>query len=350
MLLVIFGAGASFDSSPPVRQTTVDPVPPPLAQDLVSPQFARIAREVPTSQQIIARLRRRMTADPPGSLESELAALSTTSATSAVRRQQLAAFRFYLYRVIEQTVEQWLHFTHGFTNYIDLLDPILDWHEKTGAPVRLATFNYDVMLDRAVEHMLNYRFTGFADYISREDVRLFKLHGSTSWSRVIPTELDDMSTVNAAMALAAENELTGGEFRHAPVDNQVRGRQSPQDAKPRETTIPAIAVPMAGKTDFECPEPLLDALRADLPSVTHLLIVGWRAAEPHAVKLLDACKPVGQLSLGIVTKGEDGLTEVRRNLGEVFARSSLRAFDTNGFSHFIAEIDEHMRHLLPLTD
>jgi hypothetical protein len=58
MLLVIFGAGASYDCGMPVQPLRI-----PLAADLVASTFGGIAMDIPASRPIVDRLRYRMTGD-----------------------------------------------------------------------------------------------------------------------------------------------------------------------------------------------------------------------------------------------------------------------------------------------
>ena len=106
---------------------------------------------------------------------------------------------------------------------------------------------------------------------------------------------------------------------------------------------------MAGKTEFECPAGHLEALRADLPEVTHVLIVGWRAAEPHAVELLTGSTPQEGLhpayALGIVSGSEQDAEEVQRNLGAVAAKGRLAFVEPGGFSTFTEKLEVHMSDL-----
>jgi hypothetical protein len=169
MLLVIFGAGASHDSADP--HAPVESLP--LTKDLVGPRFADIAMRLPASRPIIDRLRSQMTSDPTASLETELAKLAQASENAPERRAQLVAFRFYLRRAIENATTEWMAVTRGFTRYLTLLNYILDWHRTTGTAVRLATFNYDTLLETALEDVLaNWYLRDLAAYVSREDFRL----------------------------------------------------------------------------------------------------------------------------------------------------------------------------------
>jgi hypothetical protein len=132
MLLVIFGAGASFDSAQPERAQQWRP---PLAADLVSDRFNVIAAGLPESQPIIDLVRRRIkadqTADRAPSLEAELARIVEESQGSEHRRRQLVAFRFYLRRVICDAIGDWLQLTFDFTYYLTLLNKLYQWQRTT---------------------------------------------------------------------------------------------------------------------------------------------------------------------------------------------------------------------------
>ena len=77
----------------------------------------------------------------------------------------------------------------------------------------------------------------------------------------------------------------------------------------------------------------LSALTQDLASVDAVLLLGWRAAEPHAVALLGELKR--HFSLGIVTMGDDGDEEIRDHLGTLYERAYPVLVETAGFSAFI---------------
>ncbi len=314
VFLVIFGAGASYDSGHnSVLSRQVDPLP--LVKDLVGDRFTRTAAEIPNSLPIIDRLRSRMTGT--NSLESELAKIAADAENAVERRQQLVAFRFYLHKVINNAGHEWFEATHGLTHYLTLLNRIYEWQQQTGGLVRLATFNYDTLLDLAASAVyVGWELVDFSDYVARNDVRLFKLHGSTAWSRAFQThESTNMRMIPAAMSMAADNSLIGGRLVHQPPAGQVFQQHA---EVPREVMLPAMAIPMADKTDFECPAHHTDALKRDLPNVTHLLIIGWRAAEPHAVQLLAGSEPREGLfpsyRLGIVSGSEADIEEIRGHL------------------------------------
>jgi hypothetical protein len=50
--------------------------------------------------------------------------------------------------------------------------------------------------------------------------------------------------------------------------------------------FPAIAIPIARKREFQCPDRNLSVLEALLPQIDKILIVGWRGTEDHFLNML----------------------------------------------------------------
>src|SRR6267142_364335 len=132
MLMVIFGAGASFDSCPtypPGYQGAVfggDSLNKhyrlPLANELFEnrPIFADAIKSFPKCQPIVPRLRSLQ----GETLEAVLEDLQTRSKSHARGAQQLAAVRYYLQFVIRECERHWRGVTKGVTNYKSLLNEI----------------------------------------------------------------------------------------------------------------------------------------------------------------------------------------------------------------------------------
>lgn len=201
--------------------------PPPLAKDLVGREFDEIAREIPSARPVIDRLRERMGTEEPEPLEAALAALAGESRNAMERRQQLMAFRFFLHRIIEDTVSKWLERTGGFTHYLRLLNALYDWQQTTATPIRLVTFNYDVMLEQALTDVIRWPFDALPRYVERDDWRVYKLHGSTTWSRLLPTSANiGLLSIDAAMDLARGDATTGGEIMAVRPQLQVEASRT----------------------------------------------------------------------------------------------------------------------------
>src|SRR6185503_12086901 len=123
MLLVILGAGASFDSAPhlPPPRRMDHPWRPPLADHLFAdrPGFKEEMEKFPRCLGIISRLMHR----PEGeTVEHTLERLQ--SEPHPLRPSQIAAVKFYLYTMLWRCQTEWKRAVNSITNYHGLLDAI----------------------------------------------------------------------------------------------------------------------------------------------------------------------------------------------------------------------------------
>jgi SIR2-like domain len=290
MLMVIFGAGASYDSVstyPP--GTPVQPhggdLPnrfhrPPLANELFEnrPLFAEIIQLFSACEPIIPRLR----AHQGETVEAALQELQEKADGYSRGLSQLAAVRYYLAHAIAGTTERWGNVTRGVTNYKTLLDQIERAHRHDD-PVCLVTFNYDTMLEDALWDF-EHKIAALEHYVSgHRFYRVFKPHGSTNWVRLVDRPVIDkhpqaVEFTRAELIRRAPELKLSTQFRRANLQNI-----SHLEGKP---VFPAIAIPVDKKSTFECPQEHLGELVALLPKVTKLLLIGWRATEAHFLALL----------------------------------------------------------------
>jgi hypothetical protein len=184
MLLVIFGAGASFDSLPTYPPGTYIPGGledlnrPPLANELFAnrPLFAESISFYPQCQPIIPQLRTL----GKHSLESVLQDLQTKADYHPRVHQQLAAVRYYLQDILLRAPGHWNQVAQGVTNYKSLVN-LIERGNRLEKPVCLVTFNYDLLLENAL-HDFRLSIETFHDYTKKHPFfRVFKLHASVNW-------------------------------------------------------------------------------------------------------------------------------------------------------------------------
>lgn len=177
--MVVFGAGASYDSVPhyPPRVFAEDDLPErlPLANQLFDnrSQFVSAMRRYPECRPVVPWLRE--LADGV-SLESELQRLQEEASETPERHRQLAAIGFYLHEMLWGCEVGWLKRSDGVTNHKTLLDQIRHYHRRLGG-VCLVTFNYDRMIEDALSSVGVAITDDLASYIA-SDFPLIKLHGS----------------------------------------------------------------------------------------------------------------------------------------------------------------------------
>jgi hypothetical protein len=131
MLTIIFGAGASYDSSPDYKTnyTAVSQSRLPLAKELFSTRFANIAKEFPIALPTINRLRR------ASNIEHELEVISTENKSNTP--EQLLKIRRYINQVITIAQTNWDNTTQKNTVYYEFIDTLQKWQERAKrAPIR----------------------------------------------------------------------------------------------------------------------------------------------------------------------------------------------------------------------
>ncbi|MGA3061852.1 MAG: hypothetical protein ABSD90_01350 [Methylocystis sp.] len=284
MIMVIFGAGASFDavpSRPPwayPREMLDSRLPLATELFLDLELFTGWVANFPQCKPIIPYLR----SIPPGvTLEHVLENLQEEGKTDPERLRQIAAIRYYLQCVIWECENRWNSVAHGITNYVTLLDQ-LRRSRTTSDPVLLVTFNYDRMIESTLSSV-DISIRELPDYIRHDSFKLFKLHGSVHWAREIENpvaninEMNNWNVANNLISIAPDINITD---RFRIVDHHPTGKVGDIPL------FPAIAIPVETKINFECPSSHLDCLRAFLGKVTKVLTVGWAAQEQHFLKLL----------------------------------------------------------------
>jgi hypothetical protein len=341
MLMVIFGAGASFDSCPTYPPGYAGAIfggdtynkhfRPPLANELFEnrPIFADAIKSFPQCQPIVPRLRTLQ----GETLEAVLEDLQTKSKSYARGAQQLAAVRYYLRFVIRECERHWRELAGGVTNYKSLLNEI-ERGNTSKQPVCLVTFNYDTLLEDSLSDF-GLPIEAMGDYTKKHPFyKLFKLHGSVNWAREVgvPTKAQNpgyvWGVVNDLIERAAEIPIT---------QRYVLTAEHPPGVVGGTPVFPAIAIPVEKKSTFECPQEMLDELMALLPQVTEILVIGWRATEAHFLERMKANIRRGA-QLYIVAgpdrrQGEDIQVRICRELPN--NPPNFVAVDPGGFTDFI---------------
>src|SRR5690349_7411489 len=172
MLMVIVGAGASYDSAPSPRLHNEHRLP--LSDELFSdrPMFRRASLLFPECQSILEFLAIRSQGE---SVEDVLARLQAEPVER--RPRHMLAIKHYIRQVIYGCEQQWLVEAYGITTYRHLLDRI-EKHRQRYKGVSLVTFNYDTLIERAMAQDLGIAMGNMADYVSNSFYHLTKLHGS----------------------------------------------------------------------------------------------------------------------------------------------------------------------------
>lgn len=333
MLMVIFGAGASYDSVPsiPILAEDEHEDRPPLANQLFdtrqifSRAMARFGRCLPIVPYLQAR-------DTP--VERVLEKLREEAAEYPERHRQLAAIRYYLQYALWDLQHRWDNVAQGVSNYKTLIDQIQRWR-RDSQQICLATFNYDTMLEAALP-TVGINIQNMNDYIANEDYKIIKLHGSINWAREIVADIKGenpgsicYNVIEQAADLAANPDAISTDYRIAtgPLIGKVDGK----------VLFPALAIPVETKLSFECPEQHLNVLRECARKTTKLLIIGWRGMEKHFLALLAENLPQGIPA--VIVSGsavEASNTLLRIGKARIIINSARPPLEF-GFSEFVVQ-------------
>lgn len=320
MLMVITGAGASYDSAqrhPPdsqfeTRATRSVRFPddqyqflrPPLTDGLFRRhEFEEFQSRFQILGGVIGQLQ-----DRPRGLEAELQILDDLAGRNPHRAKQLTAVRYYMSLVLSIIPHRWLEAIGGQTNHKTLLEQIRDYDD---GPVYFVTFNYDLLIEKA----LGWDPLAFDEYI-QHDWKLLKLHGSVDWARPITApEIDHahhnpIDTMNLIIEAAPRLQF-GEDHKIVPFVSEYPGKllELPIGKPDRHEDLPlfpAIAIPLPNKLGADCPPLMMKALTEAIPEVDRLLILGWAGKEAHFLRILKDNGFSSKVSGLVVNGGEDG--------------------------------------------
>lgn len=328
MLLIVAGAGASFDSVParsPGR-SALEEHRPPLADALFEsrPAFEEYQRRFPHVMQIAPTLLLR---SKGRSVEDVLGEYAGQIGSYPQRLSQLAAVRFYLQAVINHCEQHWCRGSPVATNWMALIDQIECHRGSSGQPL-MVTFNYDRLIEQALENR-GQSFDSLDSYIGANSIPLIKLHGSTDWFRPIQ-RFDHRRFGGDTWRIA--NQICEV-IRELPEPGPIERGAVPASSVRDHVGIPAIAIPTKSKSAFECPDAHSAFVELRLREVSAVLTIGWRGAEQHFLRLLSKTLP-SNLEYICVGSGRGSAEETCTNLQRAGLRGHFEPYN-NGFTNFV---------------
>lgn len=169
----IFGAGASLGSQQEYIHN--QELLPPLSNDLFRNEYVGYAQQLGLSMEDFKRYRTEI--EEAESVEQWLTSLWDSANKQKTERNKKAIqsefgkITYYMWRLLQVVSNA---YDPTKTIYVDLIRSLKDREEDFG----LITFNYDTLLDQAVQDIFHEVFEDFSQYL---DFPLLKLHGSINW-------------------------------------------------------------------------------------------------------------------------------------------------------------------------
>jgi hypothetical protein len=246
------------------------------------------------------------------------------------RHRQLAAIRWYLHDMLWRCTDDWKNETRGPSNFQILFDQIN--HRMPAGTVQLITFNYDCLIEHALEKSMGIRMDSIPAYISDNRYNLAKLHGSINWAHDVDIPTSALADKNAwQVARQLIQDVATLEIDHDSF-NIATNRPIALSAGTR-ARFPAIAIPLQNKDSFECPAEQIKRVFDVIPKVTKLLLVGWRATETPFLQMLK--DRLANPKMLVVADGLTGANETINNLFNFGINVEHASPSERGFSQFV---------------
>lgn len=339
-ILVVIGAGASFDSWPELvfKRSMDDDLRIPLANLLFEPKHTQndllnkyhlmgIASALRASSRLLGN---------EFSIENELAKINYT----AIKRKDpnnlegLFKTRFYLHSLITRLTNDTIQKTSSHTVYVDLLRQLKNWIDESPDQrcVDLVVFNYDTLIEQAMEtvYCFNWRVKNginpLSAYYQGKNLKIYKPHGSINWGReIVQGEGHYVYYDTDSVISNYENIEFANSFQKISVDVFENYAIS-------KNFVPAIAIPFKGKTDFqECPEEMQVKMLEATKKADKLITLGWRGADEHFTKLLKENTNIDDVY--VVSPNAD------THLDKIFPHINLTSIKTK-FSSFVSDTSD----------
>ena len=335
-VLVVLGAGASFDNGRPPPRWNL-----PLARTLFTqPEFMEAARSYSEMGGLLEDLRSASEGDGPG-IERLLDDLQQDADSIYPQAKvELMAVRYFLRHVTWVCSDEVVKSTsHGSTT-ARFLRKLNRWRTSgPGRSVSVVSFNYDTLLEDAASSVISREFNSLSDYLDQTRAwQFFKLHGSANWAQVIEDGLggDINPSVRKVIRSAESLKLSASDFRMWEQPPNVMSSHMPKFSYATADQVavaPAIALPLINKAKFACPPEHVTEFRASGRDFDVLIIVGWQAKEPHFLKELQPRRRVPTIVIGGKNAG-DVMVALRE-----LQISGQGIIEPNGFSHVMSGPD-----------
>lgn len=333
--LIILGAGASHDSAQldNISREKFDkifPYKPPLANDLFRrslwDRYVQRWDEISDlATDLVGGIGRY------GGLESYLThLLNDVAPVNEKRAKQIVATRFYIATLFKEISAQ---YHSPANNFHAMLQAIEDECQNNAIFVN---FNYDLLLESNIQNIKNAKYID--DYISGS-LKVIKVHGSCNWVHKPVNQINIENDHNASsyvyFVVNAKQVLQNGKI---PLCNEVVTSSWDFSNRVNQAQVnyylPAVSVPLSGKSDYLCPDNHIDQFKEALSKIDRILILGWRSNDPYIVKTLNEFEFNHKLPMYIVSGTQPSAVAISHNFEK--NKFNIKACTSEGFNKFMS--------------
>lgn len=338
-LLIITGAGASFDVADRYVINVRKDYQPPLTNSLFTSgdnQDIKWVRDCLTANPVAAQVG--IDWKPSGKpLENYLSDLQNMKDIPTLQRQYFAV-PIYLHDLFSRISHTFIETAKSGvpSNYVSLINAIV---QSTYANIIWLNLNYDLFADNAIGYVTNNPLRNFSDYMNiktkeGKEIKYTKPHGSVNWYRVnknsIPWHVIRMGEISSDFAAYLSEGIYTQDAAHKAgytnVDVQL---------------YPALLAPV-GKYDYVYNDHI-NTIQPELEHVSAVLCIGFSAFDNDILNLLKSIPPIDNLKIvnGKLDSGEEVYRRINNYCPNLFNKIRLNniqhlpyIFD-GGFTSFV---------------
>jgi hypothetical protein len=180
--------------------------------------------------------------------------------------------------------------------------------------VLFVSFNYDSLLEEAIENCTMKEFNSISDYIDTEknEIFLLKPHGSCNWIREIspgrnfalPFDNHDGDHISKCVykSVTDYQDFFGRLEKEITLKNMLPNIN--QGGNNKSIYLPQILIPFKDKDDFVMPEEHTNFLENNLENIEDILIIGWKGTEAKFQEMLSKKLTEKKLRLSVVCNND----------------------------------------------
>lgn len=340
--LVITGAGASYDIN---SLNKYDYIRPPLANSLFDVSYESLYSKYVGVISILSTLRRENDIEDFFQREWEF----ITQHFAPFQLKRIINIQYYLQRLLHEVSEKNGHFDNN--NYIPLIESSNRYSTLNNEKTLFVNFNYDTLLEKAIEYASGLRFNHISDYINIDsNIQVYKIHGSCNWGWSLKKKFDKIQNVYDIEDMANwvyEHVEDLDELTYEYIVNQEDikvvnnwwtkpspGAGAIQVSAERYMLYPAIFLPFKDKDDFVMPNEHTSSLRHHLNGIKDILVIGWKGEEAVFNKLLNTHIHQNDISLTIVAPKKDA-PSIKRKMEDTLKKEIKTYKQYDSFTAFI---------------
>lgn len=233
----------------------------------------------------------------------------------------------------------------GDSNYDVISNFAYKYSKQKNKDVIFVSFNYDLLLENALERTLNIKFESIDDYL-KHGIKFIKPHGSCNWFKNFKNVIGRGSVFEKTgrnndefINNMYENNLSNEVIKKGLEDEFVLRHEFNTKDK---FGLPQLLIPLKNKDDFILPPNHFEYLSKFLKEVTEILIIGWKGTEEKFKNLLNVSLGDKNVEITVINNGD---STIAKEMAEALPNSKIISYpyklttdfkgNTDTFTNFI---------------